>query len=98
MSERRFKILSGSPHGDEWKRLGCPKSIPWDVIAPHEKQAMSNHGQQTLDTLDRRGGLWVTELLAVLSDRGYREAVAGLTSAEVWEQLEPLLTPTPEPR
>lgn len=43
---RRFKVL-----GTEGK---C--SIPWMAIAPHEGQAICNHGQD-LEMLNRRGGL-----------------------------------------
>ena len=42
--------------------------IPWVVIGPHEEQAMKNH-DQTLLQLARRGGLSVSEAVAVLEDR-----------------------------
>ena len=42
--------------------------IPWDVIEPHEEQALKNHGQ-TLKRLAERGGLSVCEAVAVLEDR-----------------------------
>ena len=45
-------------------------SIPWVVIAPHEGQAFFNHGQ-SLDMLNRRGGLAWSEIIAVLEDRRY---------------------------
>lgn len=41
--------------------------IPYDVIKPHEEQAMKNHGQ-TLDRLAERGGLGWSEAYAVLTD------------------------------
>lgn len=41
--------------------------IPYDVIAPHEQQALNNHGQ-TLETLAKRGGLGWSEAYAVLTD------------------------------
>lgn len=50
--------------------LASKESIPWEVIAPHEKQAMENHGQ-TIKRLAERGGLDWTEALAVLEDRRY---------------------------
>lgn len=50
--------------------LGTTENIPWDAIAPHEKQAVKNHGQ-TLQRLAERGGLDYTEALAVLEDRDY---------------------------
>jgi hypothetical protein len=47
---------------------GPPKSIPWEMIAPHEKQAFSNHNQ-SLKRLAERGGLSPTEAMLVLENR-----------------------------
>lgn len=47
--------------------LGTPFAIEWEVIAPHEKQALANH-YQSLQRLAERGGLDWSELLAVLND------------------------------
>jgi hypothetical protein len=55
MKDRMFPIM-----GSEFI-----KAIPWDVIAPHEMQAGSNHSQ-TLERLAQRGGLSVNEACAVL--------------------------------
>lgn len=44
-------------------------SIPWKMIAPHEAQAISNHGQ-TLERLAERNGLSAAEAVAVLSGKG----------------------------
>lgn len=52
----------------EFPILGTRFTIPWEAIAPHEKQAMSNHGQ-TIKRLAERGGLEWTEALAVMEDR-----------------------------
>ncbi len=49
---------------------GKKKSIPWEVIAPHEAQAHKNHGQ-SLERLAARGGLSYREMLAVLRDQGF---------------------------
>jgi len=57
---RRFNVLGTNEK--------C--SIPWTVIAPHEGQAICNHGQD-LETLNRRGGLCWSEIIAVLEDRRY---------------------------
>lgn len=58
MSERkRFPILKS----DEPRRL----SIPWDVVAPHQAQAYTNHWQ-TLERLASRGGLTYDELWSVI--------------------------------
>jgi hypothetical protein len=46
--------------------------IPWDIIAPHERQALQNHGQD-LATLRRRGGLGSCEAVAILEDRRWRK-------------------------
>ena len=46
--------------------------IPYNVIAPHEAQAMKNHGQ-TLQRLAERGGLCWSEMLAVLKDKTWKE-------------------------
>lgn len=45
--------------------------IPWDVLAPHEAQAMKNHGGQTLERLAQRGGLSWRETLAVIKDKKF---------------------------
>lgn len=47
--------------------LDCPQAL----IGPHEAQAMTNH-QQTLDELAARGGLHVTEVIAIIEDRAWR--------------------------
>lgn len=44
-------------------------ALPWSLIAPHEEQARSNHGGQTLDRLAERGGLGPDEAVAVLENR-----------------------------
>ncbi len=44
---KRFPIMIG---------YGEKDYIPYDVIKPHERQALLNHGQ-TLDQLAERGGL-----------------------------------------
>lgn len=44
--------------------------IPYDVIEPHEKQALKNHGQ-TLERLAERGGLSWAEAYAVLTDSSF---------------------------
>ncbi len=44
--------------------------IPLEVIKPHEKQAIRNHGQ-TLKRLAERGGLGWIETFCVLENREY---------------------------
>jgi hypothetical protein len=53
----------------ELERLGAPRFVPWALVAPHEAQALRNHGQQNLARLAERGGLGLCELAAVLADR-----------------------------
>lgn len=42
--------------------------IPYDIIKPHEEQALKNHCGQTLDRLAARGGLSWAEAYAVLTE------------------------------
>lgn len=61
LEERRMKefpIMTNKGH----------EYIPYDVIKPHEEQALKNHGGQTLDRLAERGGLSWAEAYAVLTD------------------------------
>lgn len=40
--------------------------VPMAMLAPHEKQAIRNHGQ-TLERLAERGGMACSEILAVIN-------------------------------
>ena len=42
--------------------------LPWAIIEPYESRAQANHGQ-SLKTLRSRGGLSVSEAVAILEDR-----------------------------
>ncbi len=42
--------------------------IPWDIISPHENQALENHGQSLVKLADR-GGLSWDEAYDVLTDQ-----------------------------
>ena len=88
MSPRLFPILLGYRVSREWKDLGAPDTIQWDLLLPHEERARKNHSQ-SLDTLASRGGLGPYELLAVLTDKPYM-STAGLTYAQVWKRLKEL--------
>jgi hypothetical protein len=46
-------------------------TISWSVIAGHEAQAKKNH-LQSLEKLNQRGGLDLSEFLAVMQDRPWR--------------------------
>ena len=70
---------------DRERRQWIPAStIPWDLIAPHEAQALNNHCGQTLERLAQRAGLSHCEAVAILEDRAWslmnqREAVQRLS-------------------
>lgn len=64
----RFPLLrSAIPHG-----LPCPRSVPWELVAAHAKQAKLNH-DQTLERLAERGGLDPRELWCVVHGKPWRE-------------------------
>lgn len=48
--------------------------LHWALIAPHEKQALTNHGQ-SLERLAQRGGLSFCEAAAILEDRRWSKIV-----------------------
>jgi hypothetical protein len=48
-----------------------PAGFPWELVAPHEKQAEANHCGQSLKRLAERGGLCPIELMAILKDEPY---------------------------
>lgn len=52
-------------------------SVPWEIIAPHEAQAKTNHGQ-TLERLRERGGLGAAEVVAILEDRPWRRSMSNV--------------------
>ncbi len=62
--------------------LSIVVQIPWDMIAPHEAQAKTNHGH-TLMRLAERGGLGPAEALAVFQDRRYRHMPRGKANLEL---------------
>lgn len=63
--ERQFPILS------QYRHEGVA-SIPWSIMAPHERQAQANH-DQSLERLAERGGLSPCEAVAILEDRPWRQ-------------------------
>ena len=66
---RTFPILLS--WDERRKNPDVKRNLPWDFIAPHEKQAQANH-YQTLERLAQRGGLSWMEMLAVLMDLDFR--------------------------
>ena len=73
----RFPVLWQGPCKllEDLRVLGCPRDVPWDLVAPHERQALRNH-DQTLERLAERGGLSPAELLAVLEDLAWSQRSA----------------------
>lgn len=89
-TEAQFPIMSlGYRYAEEIRELRAAGvgaiviGIPWEMIRPHEMQARSNHGGQTLDKLAARGGLGACEALAVLDDRRWER----MPKAEAVKQL-----------
>ena len=67
----------------EERRSGCfPAVVPWDIIAPHERQAISDYGQ-TLRWLNDGIGLSIVELYYVLRDAAFPSYKQALVSVEV---------------
>ena len=72
---RRFPIQGGP-------------AIPWDALAPHERQAERNH-DQSLETLARRGGLSPCEAVAILEDRPWTAMDATEAKRRMVELVQP---------
>lgn len=68
-------------------RHGQRAWVPWDLVAPHETQAMKNHGQ-TLERMSERGGLSPDELAAVLRDRRWEQMDDHDAWRTIWEQRD----------
>jgi hypothetical protein len=71
-----FPIMMSGYSGDlkeTYGRLVGPifMNVPWQLLAPHESQALRNHSQ-TLKRLAERGGLAPCEAVAILEDRPWR--------------------------
>lgn len=87
LSEEAFPVLWSESRANcrLLEALGCPKSVPWRLLAPHESQALRNH-DQTLQRLAERGGLCPSEMVAIIEDRRWHcmtieDAVAQLLTA-----------------
>lgn len=66
-------------HEEDWPDSGHEEYVPYDIIAPHEAQALNNHGQ-TLQRLAERGGLSWGELMAILTDSKWSTAIKWSTA------------------
>lgn len=60
--------------------------IPWDIIEPHEAQAIANYGGLSLRDLADHGGLSPAEALAVMADRPFA-ALRSDEQVEAYRQL-----------
>jgi len=84
-AKKMFKLMP-SPKA---RIAGCPYEIPWAMIEPFEKQALSNHDQD-LETLHRRGGLDERELYAVMNGLSWSR-VRGLNEEECVKWIKEML-------
>jgi len=93
---RMFPVLFGYDRRQKSALLaaGCPESVPWSLLAPHEKQAWRNHSQ-TLERLAARGGLAVSEMVWIIEGRGWGNT--GETDALMLPRLLAYLKETPCP-
>lgn len=75
---KQFKVLV------PWqsKLTNYPNSIPWDML--NEKRAQSNHSQ-TLQRLNERGGMCVSEILHNLNDEKLK--FGGVETQEMVDDL-----------
>lgn len=70
-------------HPEDARKPGCPKQFPMHLL--NEGRAQLNHGQ-TLKRLKERGGLGVTEILAIVGDKPW-----GYYGALKWEEALKML-------
>lgn len=82
--ERQFPVLLS--HRPRHETLGCPRSVPWSLLTPHEERAKMNH-DQSLERLAERGGLDPAEMLAILEDRRWKS----MEFSEIMQRLTLLL-------
>ena len=89
---KRFPVLwpPGRKVEAALREAGCPHYVPWNLVAAHEDQAITNHGQ-TVQRLAERGGMSPLELVAVLTDRCWSKLLKTTSGTEAVEQLLVLL-------
>lgn len=71
-------------------RYVSPGYIPWNLIEPHEAQALKNHGQ-SLERLNERGGCDIKEIWCILHDKQWREEYPFSNDIEAHEWLKQYL-------
>lgn len=85
--KKRFPLLlSEGPRRTELLALGCPRDVPWEMVAKCEADCQNNHGQ-SVETLASRGGLDPWELMAVMQGKRWRE-VSYLPASDVVSWLK----------
>ncbi len=88
-----YPVLQGqTDEAYEARRNGTPypRSVSWDVVKDHEKQAQRNHSQ-SLTHLAGRGGLSPKELWCVVHDKGFYDPDSrAVTEASAIEWLRSL--------
>lgn len=80
-----FPILRPCGKEKTYADLGIPQEIPWALVAAHNNQCLRNHYQNAQRLADR-GGLNISELVAVLEDRPYKH-LTDVDAAILLEQL-----------
>lgn len=83
-----YPVLQGQTdeaYEAQHKGTAYPRSVPWDLVKEHERQAERNHSQ-SLDRLAERGGLSPKELWCVIHDMHFRDAKE-MTEAKAIEWL-----------
>lgn len=89
--ERRFRVLWQASRKETvaLDAAGCPRDVPWSLLAPHEAQALRNH-DQTLRQLNERGGLGVAEMVAVIDGKSW-SSIRGISDVALVPRLLELI-------
>jgi hypothetical protein len=85
-----------------YEGFGLPPFVAWELVRPHDRQAIENHGQ-TLARLAERAGLSPKELLAVITRKPYWSEIDRLSRQQVADRLLSLIaewqrSPSTSPR
>lgn len=67
-----FPVMKGYDWDRKRPGVECPNRVPWGMLLPYEKQAMTNHSQ-TLRRLAERGGLCPEEMAGIMQGLRWRE-------------------------
>ena len=75
--------------------LGRVREVPWEMILPHEGQAVRNHYGQSLEFIASRGGLSPREAVAVLKDIVVKDIVEEQAESELVTLVNAFYTAQP---